>query len=73
MELNDTGAEANVLSVYLLKKIPGPIRIKQSNDAHIAYGSSRIDSEGEIMLTAAIVKAKNSLQFFITKALQHHS
>ncbi|XP_057679220.1 uncharacterized protein K02A2.6 isoform X2 [Corythoichthys intestinalis] len=63
----DTGADANVLPLSILQKIPGPHQLQPTRVALVAYGGSRLKPEGTVSLTCDVARTKTDLQFFITK------
>ncbi|XP_063046009.1 uncharacterized protein K02A2.6-like [Engraulis encrasicolus] len=63
----DTGADANVLPLSILQKIPGPHQLQPTHITLVAYGGTRLKPEGTVKLTCDVARTTTDLLFFITK------
>lgn len=62
----DTGAEANVLPMYIVQKIPGPVKPQPTSTVLIAFGETRSTPKGVVSLKCKTHKATATLQFYVS-------
>ncbi|KAL0202595.1 hypothetical protein M9458_000613, partial [Cirrhinus mrigala] len=62
----DTGAEANVLPVSIIQKIPGPVKPQPTSMMLVAFGGMRSSPKGVVLLKCKAEKATATLQFYVS-------
>lgn len=46
----DTGSDANVLPMYIYRRLPGPIQLRPTETVLIAFGGARLPADGVVSL-----------------------
>lgn len=62
----DTGGEANVLPLSIVKKFPGPVMPKPTLTVLVAFGGTRSTPKGVVSLKCKTDKATATLQFYVS-------
>lgn len=63
----DTGADANVLPMCILKQLPGPIQLHPTTTVLVAFGGARLPSNGVASLQCKTARHTANIEFHVAR------